>query len=186
MQRETVRLEALIENLLTLSRLDQDRVEFELDALAKEYAHDRNILAERNGLDLMLDIDSKRLMTMADRELLGQALSILLTNALNYTPTGGQVVISAKTRKSRGQSWVGMAVQDSGPGIPAKEVDLLFTRFFRGKVGRSSGISGAGLGLAIAKEIVDRRQGTIEVDSLGIPGEGTTFTIWLPATGAAI
>ena len=56
----------------------------------------------------------------------------------------------------------------------------IFTRFFRGKIGRQSGVSGAGLGLAIAKEIVDRHQGQIKVESAGKPGQGMTFSAWLP------
>jgi signal transduction histidine kinase len=72
-------------------------------------------------------------------------------------------------------------VSDTGPGIPPDEQRRLFERFFRGSAGRASGIVGPGLGLSIAKEIMMRHQGRIEIQSSGVPGEGTTFGLWLPA-----
>jgi signal transduction histidine kinase len=112
--------------------------------------------------------------------MLGQVLSILLTNALNYTPDGGKVTIRVEMREEDGRSWGGFSVSDTGPGIPPEEQPRVFTRFFRGQSAHSTKVSGTGLGLAIAKEIVDRHRGQIEVDSTGIPGEGTTFRVWLP------
>jgi signal transduction histidine kinase len=76
---------------------------------------------------------------------------------------------------------VGFRVKDTGPGILPEEQDELFTRFFRGSVGRQSEVSGTGLGLAIAAEIIERHQGEIEVESTGVPGEGAAFTIWVVA-----
>lgn len=139
------------------------------------------MLAESKPLSLSLKAARKLPQTEADPGLLGEALSVLLTNAFNYTPPGGEVVIGTRTRKKGSQRWVGFSVGDTGPGILSDEQPRLFERFFRGEAGRTSGAPGTGLGLAIAKEIVELHHGLIEVESAGIPGQGATFTIWLPA-----
>jgi signal transduction histidine kinase len=108
-------------------------------------------------------------------------LSILLTNALNYTPEGGLVTVCTRTRQDNGQVWVGVSVKDTGRGIPEAEQKQLFTRFFRGSAAHDAEVAGTGLGLSISKEIVQRHQGDIEVSSRGVPGLGSQFDIWLPA-----
>jgi PAS domain S-box-containing protein len=186
MQRDIDRLNVLIEDLLRLSRLQQGSLEMDLNPLdlnelAAQYVSDRTPLAENRGLSLSLGDTAKSPMVMADSGLLGQALSVLLTNALNYTPTGGSVRIGTHQRKAEEIVWAGFSVSDTGPGISPEEQTELFARFFRGSVGRNSGAPGTGLGLAIAKEIVHRHSGHIEVISEGIPGKGATFHAWLPA-----
>jgi len=185
LEREINRLNLLIEDLLRLSRLDQGREELKraplnLRALAMQFVDDRVPLAENKKLTLVAEGNANLPSIQGDEGLLGQALSVLMTNALNYTPAGGRVVVSSHQREIAGKDWVGISVKDNGPGIPAKEQSNLFQRFFRGTAGRKSGASGTGLGLAIAREIVERHQGQIEVISEGIAGKGTIFTIWLP------
>ncbi len=185
LSRETDRLSNLIERLLMLSRFDQGITKFEpsafdLETLAQEYLADRLALAESRGLTLSVSDVSDGAVVCADRDLVGQVLSILLTNALNYTPEGGNVLINILEREDGPRKWVGFSVKDSGIGISPEDQKRLFSRFFRGNVGRKSGISGTGLGLSIAKEIIDRHGGTIKVESEGIPGEGSTFSVWLP------
>lgn len=188
LRRETERLEVIIENLLFLSRLDQGRVRLrlvavDLNALAGQYASDRQTLAASHELTLRVDLRPGLPTVRADSGLLGEALSVLLTNALNYTPGGGTVTIHTCLDAAAGQ--VGFGVSDDGPGIPPEEHPSLFKRFFRGTAGLESGMSGTGLGLAIVQEIVERHQGHVEVVSSGVPGEGATFTIWLPLDRAA-
>jgi signal transduction histidine kinase len=185
LKRETNRLEVLIEDLLTLSRLDQERVNFnliacDLNKTISTYLSDRALVAAQQGINLSFFADPDLPSLKADRNLLGQVLSILLTNAINYTPPNKQVNVSTHTQQSKGQTWVGFCVRDSGPGIKSEEIDKLFNRFYRGEVGRNSGIPGTGLGLAIAHEIVKRHGGNIEVESEGIAGKGTSFKVWLP------
>ena len=186
LERETERLESIVENLLYLSRLDQDRVPLnavltDLNALADIYLADRRLLTESQGLTLTLEKDPALAPVQADVQQLGQALSVLLTNALNYTPPGGQVTIATRRQRQDGQSWSIISISDTGPGIAPDEVAHLFKRFFRGLAGHESGASGTGLGLSIAKEIVERHDGRLEVVSAGIAGKGATFSIWLPA-----
>jgi PAS domain S-box-containing protein len=179
--RETDRLNRLIEDLLMLSRLDQDRAAFEcqsldLNTLVGHFVTDRAPLAEHKDLTLSFDPHPDLPPAQADPNLLGEVLSILLTNALNYTHGGGVTV-----RTHGDTQRVGFSVSDTGPGIALDEQGHLFTRFYRGAAGRESGVSGTGLGLAIAREIVARHQGQIEVESAGVPGQGATFRVWVPA-----
>jgi signal transduction histidine kinase len=106
-------------------------------------------------------------------------LSSLVTNSLDYTPAGGCVSIGTALRQRAGQRWVVISVSDTGPGMPSEERGQVFTRFFRGKAALDSGMPGAGLGLSIAKEIIDRHQGMIEICDTD-QGVGITFCIWLP------
>ena len=186
LERETNRLEEMIESLLMLSRLDQERVAFryqsvDLNDLVKEYIQDRYQLAEIRGLRLEWQEAPGLPRVRADRGLIGQVLSILLTNALNYTPEGGLVSVTTKTRQQAGQVWAGFTVKDTGRGIPEDEQKQIFSRFFRGSAAREAEVAGTGLGLAISKEIVTRHQGEMEVSSRGVPGMGAQFTVWLPA-----
>jgi len=183
-EREINRLETLIENLLTLSRLDQDQGSFEfltfdLNELVEEYYADRKPLAEEANLTLSYNLSTQAPYVHASRDLLGQVLSIFMTNAINYTPSGGEITLTTALVDTEGEQRVVMSVRDTGIGVSQSEQEALFTRFFRGKVGRQSKKSGTGLGLAIAKEIIDRHEGRITVDSDGIPGKGTTFSVWL-------
>ncbi len=183
--REIDRLEALVEDLLTLNRLDQDRLSIQcepvnINTLAEQYGSDRASLAETHNLTLRVLPTPGIPPAYADPNLIGQVLSILLTNAFHYTPAGGTVMLYTQTQEWEHQQWTGFSISDTGPGIPKEEQSHLFERFFRGQVGRNSGRPGTGLGLSIAQAIVTRHQGRIEIVSSGIPGQGTTFIVWLP------
>ena len=185
-QRETERLENLIESLLQLSRLDQARVTFRfaelnLNDLARELVIDRHEWAAGKGQTLFLGTLDDVPLVRADGNLLGQALSILVTNACLYTPAGGLVSVFTACHVIDDLDWVGVGVADTGPGILDDERGHLFDRFYRGAAARESMIPGTGLGLSIAQEIVTRHAGHIEVKNTGLNGEGATFTIWLPA-----
>jgi signal transduction histidine kinase len=187
LRRETSRLAHLIEDLLFLSRLDQGRSAInisliDLNALIREYVLDRIPIAEQKKLNLELQLEEGLPLLPADDQLLGQVLSILLTNAFNYTPAGGEITIQTHTGRdeSTGGDLLGFSIHDNGPGIPIDERDRVFERFFRGKAGKITATPGTGLGLAIAKEIVVKHNGLIQVDSTGVPGDGTTFHVWIP------
>jgi PAS domain S-box-containing protein len=186
LKRELKRLENLVESLLFLSRIDQDRAEINLrpvdiNKLVGSYITDRQPVARQHDLTLSLNLSPDLPMVQADRNHLGQVVSILLTNAINYTPAGGRVMVNTHARQQEDKQWIGFSVEDTGPGISPEDQAQLFDRFYRGKTGRESGAPGTGLGLAIAKEIIDRHAGQIEVESKGVPGKGARFSIWLPA-----
>ncbi|NDJ78996.1 MAG: hypothetical protein GYB65_22320 [Chloroflexi bacterium] len=184
-RRETGRLSRIIDDLLTLSRLDQRRIslqleDLDLNALVREYVEDRLPLAQQHNITLQAREHPGLPPVKADAGLVGQALSILLTNALNYTPAGGQVTVQAGTRAINSVTWSELAVEDNGPGISPADQQHLFERFFRGEAARATRAPGTGLGLAILKEIVERHQGQVSVYSSGIPGDGTRVSILLP------
>lgn len=185
LKRETNRLERLVEDLLSLSRMDQGQVTpqlalVDLNALITLYVTDRQPMAESRGLTLAINNDASLPRVPADQGMLGKALSILLTNALTYTPTGGQVMVNVLRQMEGRQELVGFSVSDTGPGIPPDEQPQLFQRFFRGLAGRNSSTPGTGLGLAIVREIMERHHGRVEAVSAGVPGQGATFTVWWP------
>ncbi|QPC83952.1 PAS domain S-box protein [Phototrophicus methaneseepsis] len=186
MDRETMRLKYMLEDLLRLSRLDQGRtqlepIRFDLNNLIVQYLEDRMLLAQENKLNLSYECSESILTTQADYGLMEQVLGILVNNAINYTPEGGSIVVRTFKRVESEEAFVCFSIRDTGPGITEDELSQLFERFYRGKAGRKSQVPGTGLGLAIAKEVIDRHNGHIHVESEGIEGKGTTFTVCLPA-----
>jgi len=107
-----------------------------------------------------------------------QVLNNLVMNAIQYTPEGGQIVVSTGKQETNGRVWSTVAVADTGIGIPEEELPRIFDRFFRGEEPGLMQVPGAGLGLAIAKSVVELHGGRVTVESQ--VGEGTTFTVWLP------
>jgi signal transduction histidine kinase len=109
-----------------------------------------------------------------DSDRLAQVITNLLTNAIDYNKPGGEVRLSLQSQNNAAV----LTVADTGPGIPAADLPHVFKRFFRGDPARSGASRHSGLGLAIAKAIVEAHGGTIEVSSQ--PGTGSTFTVRLP------
>ena len=195
LNREADLLHRLINGLLDLSRLDLGKVQpsfgpVDVNELVSNLAGDRRALIAERGLSLQPQVASATPPALADPELLIQVLTNLMTNAMNYTPAGGTIILrtGAQPAVQKGSppvsdTWVTLQVSDTGPGIPSDEQAHLFDRFYRGEAARSSKVPGTGLGLAICHEIVARLSGKITVDS--VVGQGSTFTVWLPAAGQA-
>lgn len=186
LQRESGRLENLIEDLLDLSRLDLKATTFHLEPvdinnLATEMIHDRAAMAADRGLVFDCNLAADLPLAMLDARRFMQVMSNLSANAMNYTPVGGIITISTALQFWNNLAWVTFQVTDTGPGISEEELPHLFERFFRGEASRKSGAPGTGLGLPICREIVENMGGSITVTSRR--GEGATFTAWLkPAT----
>lgn len=184
--RETDRLQSLIENLLNISRLDLGKITarlkpVDINQLVTTLVQDRQQLFVEQGLELTASPSAIPLpMISIDAKLIEQVITNLLSNAFNYTPSGGSVWLRTELAYDEGRAWVTISVKDTGPGIPPEEQAQLFTRFYRGKAGTENNIPGTGLGLAICREILDLHQGHITLKSK--PGQGSTFTIWLPCT----
>lgn len=179
MQRESDRLQALIEDLLTLSRLDSDSVQINLQAtdlnhLIGTLVTDRQMLAEQRGLTLAYTPDSISVFVMLDAKLIMQAVGNLISNAMNYTPDGGNIHVSVLHNEKHAI----ICVADNGLGIAPEEKSRLFDRFFRGSAAQRTGAAGTGLGMAIVQEIAAKHNGSINFES--ILGQGTIFYLNLP------
>lgn len=181
LNRETERLQNLVEEVLDISRLDLRKTTVRLEPVDLNFliGHlimDRAELAVTKGLTLDFEPASDLPFVLADRQLLFQVLTNLLANAINYTPTGG-ITLCTETAVVDNQTWITASVADTGPGITDEDKSHLFNRFYRGEAGQKSTLPGTGLGLAICQEIMKRHDGQIKVKS--IVGEGSIFTIWL-------
>ena len=130
--------------------------------------------ASSHGVELVLDL-AQAPPVLGDRGRLFQLLDNLISNGVKFTPEGGTVTVAVRPAGDR----VALEVRDTGIGIPAAEEERLFERFFRASTAVDRQIPGTGLGLYIARAIVDAHEGTISVESE--VGSGTTFRIELPA-----
>jgi PAS domain S-box-containing protein len=186
LQHEIDRLHRFVEDVIYLARMDQDIIPqnvtaLNLNVLAHQCVTDWMPAAEAKALALGFVEDASIPAVRGDAALLRRVINVLLTNAINYTPQGGEITVRAGQAEFDGQVWAGVSVSDTGPGIPPEEQPRIFERFYRGHIGVSSYIPGAGLGLSIAYEIIARHNGRITVESTGKPGKGSTFCVWLPA-----
>ena len=174
-RRESERMQRLVEDLLALARGDEG-------APLEIKHHDLAVVAEETARTVRTAAGEKIALRFLppkqpvdapfDRSRIRQAASILLDNAVKYTPEGGEVTVAV--RETNG--WAELEVADTGMGIPEDQVPLIFERFHRADPSRTA--AGAGLGLAIARQIAETHGGRIEVEST--PGEGSTFRLLLP------
>jgi signal transduction histidine kinase len=175
--KECRRLSKLVANLLTLARSDANQLEiikqpFRLDELVQEIVAHYAEIATYQGKTMKHDTDSP-IVFVADKERIHQLLVILLDNAMKYTDEGGQIILSCRQTSST----ITLVVQDNGIGIAKEDLPKIFDRFFQGDKARSKP-DGAGLGLSIAKWIVEKHDGKIKVESQ--LGQGTRFEITFP------
>jgi two-component system phosphate regulon sensor histidine kinase PhoR len=178
------RLARLTEDLLTLSRVEQKRQEFEfeshlVDGLLKDAMDQVRPIAEKSDIRLEEDPPPEGTQAWCDSEAVSQILGNLLDNAIKYTPAGGRITVGARPA---GRS-IEVYVRDTGVGIPAEDLPRLFERFYRVDKARSRELGGTGLGLSIVKHLVAALDGTTRVESA--VGQGSTFFFTLPADEAA-
>lgn len=173
------RLYEIIENLLDMGRIESGRLLIDLkptapDTLVRDAIDEIEAAFRDKGVELVVDVSSELHAVMADANRVSHVFSNLLNNALKYTNSGGRVTVTALADTD--ERFVRFTVEDTGTGISADALSHVFERFFRAP--GQTGKSGAGLGLAIAKEIVDVHGGTIRAES--VLGQGSTFTFTLP------
>lgn len=183
-QRHTERLNSLLEDLLTLSRLESvnpglRRETTSLDTLIAGIVDDYHARPAAAQHQLTFAADPAVPPLLVDPLKLGQVLENLIDNAIKYTPKGSHITVSSQLRNDD----VVIRVRDNGPGIPAEDVPHLFERFYRVDKGRSREKGGTGLGLSIVKHIVQLHGGKVWVES--ILGQGSAFHFSLPLRAAA-
>ncbi|WP_112268605.1 ATP-binding protein [Lentzea terrae] len=179
-QRNTGRLLRLVEDILTVGKIDsgqfQPSVEpTELGAAVEAVVESVEPAAIRKGITLVRQVGPDPILVLADPNQLDRALLNVLSNAVKFTRAAGSVVVRVRQVGAEAR----ITVADTGIGIAQDELPRLFSRFFRSSLAIEHEIQGTGLGLAIVKHIVERHGGDISVASR--PGEGTMVTIVLPA-----
>jgi NtrC-family two-component system sensor histidine kinase KinB len=176
-REEILRLKALVNDLLDISKIEAGRMEMEFEQAAVDELLDRAIAvlrnqADENGIELSAATGQDLPKVRADVNKITWVLTNLVSNALRYTDTGGYI----RLRAERVGPQVHVSVTDNGEGIPYEYQSRIFDKFVQVKGRKATG--GSGLGLTICKEIVRAHGGTIWLDS--IPGKGSTFTFTLP------
>jgi two-component system, OmpR family, sensor kinase len=176
MSEQVARLQKLSVDLLDLSRLDAGSVELhpepvDLSELARSIVNEFTPALADHDTDLEIRLPDHGPEALCDPVRVAQIMRILLDNALRHTPAGTQVTLGA----ARSNGTAGLTVTDSGPGLPNDSDTKVFERFYTGDAAR-----GAGLGLAIARELAERMHGRLRVSSAS---RGTAFTLELPTSG---
>jgi signal transduction histidine kinase len=178
MHQEAQHLSHLIDDLRTLSLADAGELKLNVQAclpyeLLTHTAAAYQGQAGDKGITLIVKAGRDLPAISADPARMAQVLGNLVSNALRYTPAGGQITLSAVA----GKTTVSLQVQDTGSGITPSDLPYIFNRFYRADEARQQRYGESGLGLAIAKSLVEAHGGSISVES--IPNNGTTFTILL-------
>ena len=178
LERETRRLDRIVQDLVDLARLENGvgTLDVRVFALERLFAHvvqrhDEEAQSRRVGLRVSVAPEADQVL--GDPNRLEQVVENLVANALRHTPAGGDIEMGGR---AEGEAIV-LTVADSGPGIAPEHVSHVFERFYKVDAARTRDANGSGLGLSIAKAIVEQHQGSIDVTS--VPGR-TTFTIVLP------
>ena len=181
MQQAAVQIDALIQDLLDVTRLEAGRLTVARRNVApaplvEAALYSMRTLAESSGVELTASYDDDLPLVYADPERVTQLLSNLVGNALKFTPAGGRVEVRVQPYGDGAL----VSVVDTGEGIPADQLPHVFDRFFQVTSSRMVSRHGAGLGLPIARGIVEAHGGTIWIESA--PGRGTTVRFTLPAS----
>jgi signal transduction histidine kinase len=182
---ESKRLGRMIEMFLSVERLSAGQVELKKETFSSGELMAGCVqralpLAERKQIRILTEAAPQDILLTGDRELMEYAFYNLLTNAIKYSPPRTQVTLAAVRKHEHAH----ISVEDQGIGMDRKEVKKVFQKFYRTKRAEQSGEAGTGIGLSIVEQIVIQHSGTIEVMSR--PGEGSRFTMVLPAPVSAV
>jgi two-component system OmpR family sensor kinase len=181
-ESEAFRMGGLVEDLLMLARLDQqrpiDRAPVDLVVLVADAVHDAQAAAPERNIQLRADVET--CLVEGDVGRLAQVLTNLLTNAIAHTPPSAAVTVAIWSERGNGV----IEVADSGPGIADADKAQIFERFYRADVSRTRASGGSGLGLSIVAGIVRAHHGTVQIKNT--PGGGATFRVELPLGGCEL
>ncbi|MFW6023175.1 MAG: ATP-binding protein, partial [Myxococcota bacterium] len=183
--KHTLRLQRLVDDLLSLSRAEAPEQTYELQPvdvsrIATKVVQELEPQAADRTIDLCTELPEDLPLASGSEGALDEILVNLVDNALKYTPAGGRVVVRARHTDDR----LVLEVTDTGAGIPARDLDRVFERFYRVDEGRSREVGGTGLGLSIVKHLAQRMDAEVSVVSQ--PDRGSTFRVALPLAAPAV
>jgi Signal transduction histidine kinase len=175
-KNEAASMASLIEKLLFLARGDSgtqrmDKEDFQLDELINEVVKESRLITDKYKI---INTKNDSLLIHADRKMIKQMLRIFIDNSIKFTPEQGDIRIDSVNMESEAK----ITVEDTGAGIPKEDIPKIFNRFYRVDKARAKGTGGSGLGLSIAKWIVDAHKGRIIVESS--VGKGTKIDVFIP------
>jgi signal transduction histidine kinase len=176
------RMTQLVDDLLMLARADSDehsscRELMDAAVIVRDTCDEMRVLAEAKGLHLSVNTPPECAI-FGDPEDLRRVILILLDNAIKYTGESGRIVVALSMGAATEQLSMALRITDTGIGIPPEDLPHIFDRFYRAAKDRSRMTGGAGLGLTIARYLVERHGGRVEVEST--PGKGSAFWVFLP------
>jgi two-component system, OmpR family, sensor histidine kinase VicK len=179
-RNESERMIRLVTDLLHLSRLDSKQAELkkswiEMDEMLEEVADRFSFQLRQRNIDIRIRVEAGIGCVKLDRDQIDQVLDNLVSNSIKYTGDGGRIIIGA--RKAADGTFVDIYVEDNGIGIPKKDLNRIFERFYRVDKARSRNMGGTGLGLSIAREIVKAHGGAITLESEFNQGTKVTFSL---------
>ncbi|MBM7806139.1 two-component system OmpR family sensor kinase [Geodermatophilus bullaregiensis] len=188
-ESEGARMGVLVEDLLQLARLDQQRplslTPVDLAEVAGDAVHDARVLQPDRPVGLTLEDSLTEVpVVLGDEARLRQVVGNLVTNALVHTPPTARVTVSIGEDTSDGGDRVVLRVADEGPGMPPEDAARVFERFYRADPSRNRAVGGTGLGLAIVSSLVAAHGGDVALTTA--PGQGATFTVRLPRSGPVV
>lgn len=177
------RLGGLVNDLLDISRIESGRVALDLQPvdLAGMLGDVRDAILRRSQIEtkpmeVTLQAEETLPPVMADPDRVRQVINNLVENSFNYTPAGGHIWISLE----EAEGCLEVRIRDNGIGIKPEEQKRVFERFYRGEQALNLAVAGTGLGLSIVRQLVEMHDGTLHLESEGVPGKGCTFIITLP------
>jgi len=181
MLEESEHLSHLIDNILDFSKMEDERKKYELtdlnlDELLVKFLESTRERMKELGLNIRYDSPDRVPLIRGDRDAILQVFYNLVDNAMKFSGSSKQIDISLIP----GDNEIVFCVKDNGIGIPAKDQEKIFERFYRGSEPQRMGIKGSGIGLAIVKKIIEAHKGHLTLESK--PGEGSTFTVRIPVS----
>ncbi len=189
MEKNARRLLSLIDQLLDLSKLESGNLKprfskIDIVPLARGVTMTFASMAASKHIKLEVEASPPHMELFADTEMVETVLINLLSNAFKFTPEKGSITVKLRVNEQNNQQYCRVSVQDSGIGIPEKDIPHVFDRFYQGHEGARAQSGGSGIGLALAKELVQLHKGQIDASSR--PGEGTTVSFMLPLSNEHI
>ena len=184
---QTHQLTNIVSTFLEVARLNRGEltlqfVEVDLSALAQQVILRYSTISKEHNIGCIIESFERSYLVMGDRARLQQIISNLVENAIKYSPLGGTIKVCLRCYSSnQGKSNIEVSVEDNGIGIPKDAQPRLFERFYRAPNIERSNTRGIGLGLYIVAQLLKLQDGSIRVESSGIPGEGSRFIFTLPA-----